>query len=182
MWSAKFLSKARKKKYISILTAEKPMEFGDIENKTTEEKAIEKLNDEAHDDLITSIENKIAFSKVSQAKTETLPNGCAQTAWKNLMNKYKPKTVQSKAEKKLEFAQSKLTDWTKDPDEWLDELERIRTDLELMKSNISNKDFKIHVLNNLPKEYESIIEKLIPDISILHIDDMREELQANTIA
>ena len=47
MWSAKFLSKARKKKYMSILTAEKPMEFEDSENKTTEEKATEKLNDEA---------------------------------------------------------------------------------------------------------------------------------------
>ena len=94
------------------------------------------------------------------------------------MNKYKPKTMQSKAEKKLEFAQSKLMDWTKDPDEWLDELERIRADLELMKSNISNEDFKIHVLNNLPKEYESIIKKLIPDISILDIDDMCKELQA----
>ena len=94
------------------------------------------------------------------------------------MNKYKPKTVQSKAEKKLEFAQSILTDWTKDPDKWLDELERIRVDFELMKSNISNEDFKIHVLNNLPKEYESIIKNLIPDISILDIDDMCEELQA----
>ena len=27
MWSAKFLSKARKKKYMSILTADKPMEL-----------------------------------------------------------------------------------------------------------------------------------------------------------
>ena len=128
MWSAKFLSKPRKKKYMNILTAEKPMEFEDPENKTTEEQAKEKLNDEAYDDLITLMENKIAFSKVSQAKTTTLPNGCTHTAWKNLMNKYKPKTVQSKAKKKLEFAQSKLTDWTKDPDEWLDELERIRAD------------------------------------------------------
>ena len=33
-------------------------------------------------------------------------------------------------------------------------------------------------MKNLPKEYESIIEKLIPDISILDIVDMQEELQA----
>ena len=178
MWSAKFLSKARKKKYLHIITANKPIEFDDPDDKTTEEQAKEKLNDEAYDDLITSMEDKIAFSKVAQAKTATLPNGCAHTAWKNLTNKYKPRTVQSKAEKKLEFAQSKLSDWTKDPDEWLDELERIRADLEMMKSEISDEDFKIHVLNNLPKEYESIIEKLIPDISILDIGDMREELQA----
>ena len=172
MWSAKFLSKARKKKYQNLITANKPIEFDDPDNKTTEELAKEKLNDEAYDDLITSMEDKIAFSKVSQAKTASLLNGCAHTAWKNLTNKYKPKTVQSKAEKKLEFAQSKLSDWTKDPDEWLDELERIRADLEMMRSGISDEDFKIHVLNNLPKEYESIIKKLIPDISILDIGDM----------
>ena len=124
------------------------------------------------------MEDKIAFSKVLKAKTMILTNRCAHTAWKNLTNKYKPKTVQSKAEKKLEFAQSKLSDWTKDPDKWLDKLKRIRADLEMMKSGISNKDFKIHVLNNLPKEYESIIEKLIPDINILDIGNMREELQA----
>ena len=178
MWSAKFLSKARKKKYIEILTAKSAMTFEDEDNKTKEEKALEKLNDEAYDDLITSMEDKVAFNKVSQAKTKTLKNGCAHTAWKNLTNKYKPRTVQSRAEKKLEFSQSKLTDWTKDPDEWLDELEQLRADLEMMNSGINDEDFKIHVLNNLPKEYESIIEKLIPDISILAVDDMHEELQS----
>ena len=37
MWSAKFLSKARKKKYMNILTAENPMEFENPKNKTTDE-------------------------------------------------------------------------------------------------------------------------------------------------
>ena len=71
-----------------------------------------------------------------------------------------------------------MTNWTKDPYEWLDDLERLRTDLEMMNSRISDEDFKIHVLNNLPKEYKSIIKKLIPDISILNTDDMCEELQS----
>ena len=66
-------------------------------------------------------------------------------AWTNLINKYKPRTVQSRAEKKLKFAQSKLEDWTKDPDKWLDSLEELKSDLELMNSGISDKDFKIHV-------------------------------------
>ena len=86
--------------------------------------------------------------------------------------------MQNRAEKKLEFAQSKLTDWTKDPDKWLDELEAIRADLDLMGSPINDEDFKIHVLNNLPKEYESTVEKLIPDIEILDVNDLREELQS----
>ena len=46
MWSAKFLSKARKKKYLDILTGEVKVTFEDETNKTTEEKVLEKLNEE----------------------------------------------------------------------------------------------------------------------------------------
>ena len=137
MWLAKFLSKARKKRYIKILTGEMTIAFEDEDNKTTEEIAKEKLNNEAFDDLITSMEDKVAFNKVNQAKTKTLKNGCTRTAWLNLLNKYKPKSVQSKAGLKLKLAQSKLEDWTKDPDEWLDELEKTRADLEAMGSEIT---------------------------------------------
>ena len=125
MWSAKFMSQARKKKYVHILTGKTKVTFKDEANKTEEERALAKLNDEAYDDLIMSMDNKVAFNKVSQAKTSALSEGCAYTAWTNLINKYKPRTVQSRAEKKLKFAQSKLEDWTKDPDEWLDSLEEL---------------------------------------------------------
>ena len=47
-----------------------------------------------------------------------------------------------------------------------------------MGSEITEEDFKIHVLNNLPKEYESLIERLIPNIDILKTEDLREELQS----
>ena len=78
----------------------------------------------------------------------------------------------------MKFTQSKLEDWTKDPDEWLDDLEKTRVNLEVMGSEITEEDFKIHVLNNLPKEYEPLIDKLIPNIDILKTEDLREELQS----
>ena len=87
MWSAKFLSKAQKKKYQGILTGEIKVTFGDEHNKMTEEKALKKLNEEANNDLIISMEDKVAFSKVNQAKTNTLKGGCAHTARKNLLAK-----------------------------------------------------------------------------------------------
>ena len=108
MWSAKFMSRARKKKYVHILTGKTEVTFEDEAIKTDEERVLEKLNDEAYDNLIMSMDNKVAFNKVSQAKTSTLSEGCAYMAWTNLINKYKPRTVQSRAEKKLKFAQSKL--------------------------------------------------------------------------
>ena len=57
-------------------------------------------------------------------------------------------------------------------------MEKTRVDLEAMGSEMTEEDFKIHVLNNLPKEYESLIEKLISDIDILKMEDLREELQS----
>ena len=80
MWSAKFLSKVQKKKYQGILTGEVKVRFELEDNKMTEERALEKLNKEAYNDLIASIEDKVSFSKVNQAKTNTLKGGCALTA------------------------------------------------------------------------------------------------------
>ena len=91
MWSAKFMSKARKKKYHEILTGATIVEFKNESNKTADERPKEELNGETYNDLIMSMEDKVAFNKVNQAKSKILKNGCARTAWTNLMNKYKPK-------------------------------------------------------------------------------------------
>ena len=63
----------KKKKYMNILTADKPTEFKDPDNKTTDEQAKERLNDEAYNNLITSMENKIAFT-VNDTITHTIVN------------------------------------------------------------------------------------------------------------
>ena len=44
MWSAKFMSRARKTKYVHILTGKTKVTFEDEANKTDEERALEKLN------------------------------------------------------------------------------------------------------------------------------------------
>ena len=41
---------SKEEKYIHILTGQKKVTFEDEANKTDEEKALEKLNDEAYDD------------------------------------------------------------------------------------------------------------------------------------
>ena len=79
MWSAKFVSKARKKKFYEILTGTKKVHFKDENNKSEEASAKEKLKDEALDNHISSMEDKVAFNQVNQAKTDMLKNGCATT-------------------------------------------------------------------------------------------------------
>ena len=114
MWSGKFLSKARKKGYRDILLGRKMrLEDGSGSGSdgalTAEEikknEEIDKLNDDAYDDLIMSMEDKVAFAKVDNARSDSYPEGCCKTAWESLVGKYKPQTVQSRAELKLKFAQ-----------------------------------------------------------------------------
>ena len=179
MWSQKFLAKARKKGYKDILIGKtKIPKTSDDDYDVDEAKRLEELNEEAYYDLSTAMEDKVAFNKVVLAKTDDLPDGDAYLAWKMLNNKYKPKTAQSRAELKLEFATLKHKDWTKHPDEWIDRLEEIKSELEAMGTRMTDEDVMIHILNNLPSQYESIVEKLISDISIFRIEDVREELQS----
>ena len=45
---------------------------------------------------------------------------------------------------------SKLTDWKKSPDDWITELQIIASQLDQMGHKITDKDFMMHVLGNLP--------------------------------
>ena len=60
---------------------------------------------------------------------------------------------------KRKFANSRLKKNTKDPEEWITELEELRDRLEDMGSIMSDEDLMIHILNNLPSEYELQVEK-----------------------
>ena len=76
------------------------------------------------------------------------------------MAKYAPKLAPTKMELKLEFQRSCLKAMDTNPNEWITELEGIQMQLKDMNSDISNEDFMIHVLNNLPLEYEVQVSKL----------------------
>ena len=63
---------------------------------------------------------------------------------------------------KSEFNNSKLDSVDKDPDKWISHLEglRIRMNEFSQKGSVSDEDFMIHILNNLPKEYNVILDGL----------------------
>jgi len=70
----------------------------------------------------------------------------------------KPPTRQ--LELKLEFNKCVLKSACQDPDEWITKLESIKSRLKDMSSIISDEDFLIYFLNNLPKEIEVQQSKL----------------------
>ena len=89
-------------------------------------------------------------------------------------------TSNKKLQLKEKFTNSKLTDWQKSQDDWVTELEIIISQLDQMGYKISNKDFMMHMLGNLPEKYESKVEILEKDIDHQHdpltIERMTNEL------
>ena len=179
MWSRKFLARATMKGYKTILTGTQlvPNSTAIIDESTATGKleAQARLkNEQAYNELLMLCMEEVCFGAVDEATTTNLPDGDAKKAWDNLITKYEPKTTASLVQVKLEFAENKLSDPSKDPDEWISSLERLRQRLKDMKSPISDMDLIIHILNNVPKEYETLVESLEGNLSTLQLDALRD--------
>ena len=83
----------------------------------------------------------------------------------------------NRAELKLKFTTSKLEP-TQDPDKWIGDLEEIRNDLGKLGTSISDEDVMIHILNNLPCEYESLVETLLGQITTCDLEEFKDEVRA----
>ena len=187
IWEEKFLARAARKRYKDVLLGkmEIPKSTDEFTATTTEGKKkaeIKDLNELAYQDLILSIDGttkagRVAFQIVKTSKGKDYVDGNAAVAWQRLRKKYAPTRAPSLLLLKKKFAQSRLKDKNSDPDEWLTELEDMRTQLSEMKMEMSDNDFIIHVLGNLPEDYEIEVSKLEDRIGKdLTIDDVRESL------
>ena len=69
---------------------------------------------------------------------------------------------------------------TKDPEEWITELGEFHDHLEDVGSIMSDEDLTIHILNNLPSEYELQVEqmegKINQDDNLLTLEQVRSTL------
>ena len=126
---------------------------------------------------------KVAFGLVKNAKSEDFPEGNCKVAWDRLASKYAPHTASSLLMLKSKFHNSKLDSTDKDPDEWILHLEGLQIWMNKFgqKGSVSDEDFMIHVLNNLPEEYDVILDGLENRLmatgeNALNIDSIREKL------
>jgi hypothetical protein len=94
------------------------------------------------------------------SKTKELKNGSAALAWKKLCQKYATKSISALLALEEEFTNSKLSKKA-DPEEWITNLEDLRIQMELQDYNgMTDKDFFMHILNNVPGDYEIVINDL----------------------
>jgi gag-polypeptide of LTR copia-type len=139
-----------------------------------------KNNDMAFADLMMACEDNVCFDLVENSRTKELPDGDARLAWVELSAKFEPSTTMSLIALKREFTLCCLVDSGSDPDIWIRELERIRRRLVSLGHLIHDVDLTIHILNNLPKDYENLIENLGSKLEMgnLDLDKLKSRLRA----
>ena len=173
-WSRKFLAMAAKRGYRDVLQ-------GKLKEKTMDEDEKSK-NAHAYNDLILSMTEEVSFAIVDESVTEACPEGDSSLAWKRLELKYESQTSTTKVQLMRMFSASRLKSSKKDPDVWISDLESIRARLKKMDYQVEDKYMIIHVLNNLPKEYDNLVDNLEERIDAqenpLTVDNLREKLQS----
>jgi gag-polypeptide of LTR copia-type len=139
-----------------------------------------KNNNMAFADLMMACEDDVCFDLINNSRTQELPDGDSRLAWAELRSKFEPTTAMSLIALKREFTLCCLADSSSDLDIWIRELERIRRRLIAMGHLISNVDLIIHILNNLPEDYENLIENLESEIESgnMDLDKLKSRLRA----
>ena len=162
-WFRTFIARANIRGFKNILTGKVvvPVEMDD--DVTAEKEETMRLNDLAYAELMMSCQSDACFGIVDNARSTELPDGDAYKAWKDLQAKFEPNTKAALVATKLDFSKSKLENASTDPDEWIKTLESLRRRLEVMGSAMDDLDMVVHVLNNLPSEYDTMIETLESD-------------------
>ena len=199
IWSKKFVARANRKGYKGLLEGTEPIptkseySVAESESNETQKKTRRayKLNELAYEDILLSINcstssGKTAFNLVDNCVTKDQPDGNCKLAWERLTSKYQPRSTPSYIQLKKDFANSKLSSLDTRPDEWMSELESFRTEMNKIeirgKTEMSEVDLIIHILSNLPEEYEvavSELERKLKDDSIqLKMEDIRETLSS----
>ena len=174
-WSITFLAKSRLRGYKDVLLGIEivPSKGGkDFD-------AFLLKNDVAYAELLISCEDNLCFELVNSSRSEQLPEGDAHLAWSNLMSKFEPKTKANLIQMKKEFVQNVLPSVSHDPDVWIQSLENMKRRLQILGHQMSEMDLIIHILQNLPKEYETTLELLENDLEndVATLDRVKEKLR-----
>ena len=153
-WSKTFIATATVKGYKDVLVPIDPETDAELSD-----------NILAYNDLILSCQEDISFGIIDESVSETFPDGDARAAWSNLRARYEPNTGAAKVQLKQEFHQTKLSNADEDPDPWITSLELKRRRLKTLGATIDDDDMILHILNSLPKEYETVVELCEEDLT-----------------
>ena len=137
-------------------------------------------NTAAYNDMLLAMSDYVSFGLVNESTTDECPDGDAFLAWTKLHQKFESQTSASRVKLMNQFTNNKLKKLSKDPDEWISELELTRSRLKKMGTEIDNSYLMMHILNNMPGAYNNLIDLLEGQLDSstgpLTIENLREKL------
>ena len=80
---------------------------------------LRKANNRDYCDLVPVCQNDMEFDLMDEVVTANLPEGDANLAWKKLRERFDPQDASDKVRLKEEFMNSKVSDWKKNPEDWI---------------------------------------------------------------
>ena len=77
--------------------------------------------------------------------------------WTKLSGKFEPTTGDSKTRLLKKLAKYELNDITRNPKEWITDIELLRVYLQKLDIHIDDSEMMTHILLELPEEYQTIV-------------------------
>ena len=167
-WSITFLAKARLRGYRYLLLG---IEELPLKGAKGFEEFMEK-NDFTFAELLISSECDPCLVLVNTSRSDLMPEGDARFEFASEMKYNLSKT-------KKEFIESRLEDASIDPDIWIQSLEILRQRLAILGQAVSEMDLIIHIINNLPEEYENTVEFIQNELegNAVSLEKVKERLR-----
>ncbi len=191
LWSEKFLARANRKGYKSVLVGTDivPDDHEDLSLETNKEVKrrkyeLRRLNEEAYEDLVLAVDGKtevgrLVFSLIKGSKSKDFAEGSAREAWKRIVNKFEPKKAPNRLQKKKQIQNLKLK-YGQDPDIYISVLEDLITQYRDAGGRWDEEETLEHICGNLPKCYDATVaplEKRIGDPKEpLDLEELRQDL------
>jgi len=185
-WEEKFLARGGKKGFKDVLTG--------VLQATNDSKTLDLMSAVGKEKNLVKKQNTFGIWRVDfvhwyeQGQGEDCIPDCEEQqnyweeggdvalVWKWLKEKYAPKIAPRKVKLMQEFQKMTLKSSGEDPDVWLTNLESIQMKLAETSYTISDKQLMIHIMNNLPKEYNIQVSKLESQLN-----DQNNSLMVNNI-
>jgi gag-polypeptide of LTR copia-type len=107
------------------------------------------------------VRKSILSTRFSPTAAPTIKVGDAPAAWDAIMEKWEPKLATDRHRLMKKFNDSVLEDETKDPAEFISDLELLHAEIEDMGHTIPDEQFLLQILYSLPPAYAVIVDNLV---------------------
>jgi gag-polypeptide of LTR copia-type len=118
----------------------------------------------------------VALRIVVSTKTTDYPDGNAPNAWMRLKAAYKADTGAKLSRLTKEFYGMDMKEG-QDPEIFITKLEYNQYWMEELGTKITDKQLKIHILNNLPMEYDVSVNLLMRRFTMITLEESRADLR-----